>query len=171
MAESLSKQIQLFIDKTMSKLDGAIPQIRIKTSEQIIDRTPYDTMTPGDGGQAKASWVATIGSEGHSNSSAREKEGFETKNKVEHVAKNNIEDDFYLTSTCPYIEVLEYGEYPDPPSKGTYIKKGSSKDGVSGPGYGKFSSGGHSNKAPNGMVRVVAADFKNIVDDVVKDLK
>ena len=68
----------------------------------------------------------------------------------------------------PYIAVLEYGGYPDPPKKGTHLTSKQSKDGKSGPGYFKFSQNGYSAKAPNGMVRITVAEFDDIVLDIIR---
>lgn len=168
---NFTDQIKKFILEVNTKETEVIKNIRIGVSESIIDKTPYDTITPGDGGQAKASWVATIGTQGRSNDSEKDKDGSETKNKAAQVAKSNIDEDFYLTSTCDYIGVLEYGGYPNPPKKGTYLKGSQSKDGISGPGHHVFSEGGYSAKAPRGMVRITVADFQNIVADATKSLK
>lgn len=168
---SFADDMRKWGSKTIETSERAIIGIRSKVSDSIIDKDPVDTTSPGDGGQSKASWTPTTGSPGQSDHSARDKDGSETKNKAHQVAKTNIDGDFYLTSTCPYIRVLEYGEFPNPPKKGTYLKGGQTKDGVSGPGYNIFSQGGFSPQAPQGMVRITVADFQNIVDDIVKGLK
>lgn len=160
-----------FANKAVDKSHAAIIGIRGGVSGALVDITPSDTINPGDGGQAKASWVAATGSPGQSNDSARDKDGSETKAKARQMAAQNLESDFYLTSTCDHIGVLEYGGYPNPPDKGTYLKSGQTKDGVSGPGFHKFSQNGFSPQAPHGMVRVTVANFQNIVNDVVKRLK
>lgn len=168
---SLTSDILSFAKKALSTSEGVIVKVRTEVSDSIINKTPLDTMNPGDGGQAKASWEAKIGSKGQSNKSARDKTGDTTKEKAKQVAMTNIAQDFYLTSTCEYIGVLEYGGYPNPVKKGTYLSSKQSKDGVSGPGYHKFSVDGYSKQAPHGMVRITIADFQNIVDEVVKGLK
>lgn len=51
----------------------------------------------------------------------------------------------YLTNNLPYAEVIEFGGYPDPVLRGTWVK---------GQGYVIKSVGGYSKQAPVGMVRV-----------------
>lgn len=51
----------------------------------------------------------------------------------------------YLTNNLPYAEVIEFGGYPDPVLRGTWVK---------GQGYVIKSIGGYSKQAPAGMVRV-----------------
>ena len=165
---SFTDQIKAFAVNVKTTNAEIIKRVRVGVSESVIDNTLFDTMTPGDPGQAKASWTATIGSPGDSNKSARDKTGSATKSDAAQVAQTNVDKDFFLTSTCDYIEVLEFGGYPNPPKKGTYIKPGHSKDGVSGPGYHVFSNSGFSAKAPAGMVRITVADFNNIVDDAIR---
>ena len=167
---SFADDIKKFAKKALDNAQTVIVETRYELSDRIIDRTPHDTIQPGDGGQAKANWNANIGSIDTSVTGSTDKTGDKTKNKAKQVAKSNIADDYYLTNSLPYIAVLEYGGYPNPPKEGTYLTSKQSKDGKTGPGYFKFSQGGYSAKAPNGMVRLVVADFDNIVLDIVRRL-
>lgn len=171
MSTVFSNKIKEFAFTVKGVSSNIIVEARKQVSYEIIDKTPFDTLTPGDGGRAKASWLPTIGSPGESDASKRDKTGNETKLVVDNVAEHNPNADFYLTSTCDYINVLEFGGYPDPPAKGTYLKSGQSKDGETGPGYFVFSEDGYSKKAPNGMVRMAAENFSNIVDNAIRKFK
>ena len=52
----------------------------------------------------------------------------------------------FFTNNLPYIETLEYGGYPNPVKKGTWVKKSKS--------YEVRSTGGFSKQvAPDGWVR------------------
>lgn len=165
---SFADDIKKFAKKAIDNAETIIIETRTELSKRIIDRTPHDTINPGDGGQAKANWNASIGSKDISVSSNTDKTGDNTKLKAEQVANTNITDDFYLSNSLPYIAVLEYGGYPNPPKKGTYLTSKQSKDGKSGPGYYKFSQNGYSAKAPNGMVRITVAEFDDIVLDIIR---
>lgn len=167
---SFADDIKKFAKKALDNAQTVVVETRYELSQRVIDRTPYDTIQPGDGGQAKANWNASIGAADTNITSRTDKDGNSTKAKAVSVSKSNIADDYYLTNSLPYIAVLEYGGYPNPPKKGTYLTSKQSKDGKSGPGYYKFSQNGYSVKAPNGMVRLVVADFDNIVLDIVRKL-
>ena len=65
---------------------------------------------------------------------------------------------FWLTNSLPYALVLEYGLYPNPPKRGTYVK---------GEGWVIKSIGGYSKQAPHGMVRIAARNFAENVDRAV----
>lgn len=51
----------------------------------------------------------------------------------------------FLFNNSPYAQVIEFGGYPDPVKKGTYIK---------GRGYVKRSQRGYSKQAPKGHFRI-----------------
>jgi len=55
----------------------------------------------------------------------------------------------WITSSLPYIEVLEYGGYPDPPLRGSWNPRLRR--------YEVKSAGGFSRQAPRGMVRITYA--------------
>lgn len=171
MKKTFSDQIKEFTLSVKGQCGETIAEVRKRVSYEIIDNTPFDTISPGDGGRAKASWVPTIDSPGTSDDSERDKSGNLAKSKVDAVSGRNTDSDYYLTSTCDYINVLEFGGYPNPPLLGTYLKAGQSKDGHVGPGHYVFSENGFSRKAPNGMVRIVVENFSNIVDEVSKEVK
>lgn len=76
----------------------------------------------------------------------------------------------YLTNALPYAAAVEYGLYPDPPKLGTYVPKGSSRAGFSGPGYVQLSSGGYSKQAPSGMVRITLVEYGAYLQKVVAEL-
>jgi hypothetical protein len=61
----------------------------------------------------------------------------------------------FIVNNLPYIAVLEYGGYPNPPSD---------------PVHGK-TIGGYSKQAPQGMVRVTAVELKPLVAVVMAKMK
>lgn len=58
----------------------------------------------------------------------------------------------FLFNNSPYGRVIEFGGYPQPVKKGTYVR---------GRGYEKRSQGGYSKQAPGGHVRKGFRDFRN----------
>lgn len=67
-----------------------------------------------------------------------------------------------LFNNSPYARVIEFGGYPDPVKKGTYIK---------GRGYVKRSQGGFSKQAPSGHFRTGVMNLKNKLKTVKGRLK
>ena len=147
---SFKSDIDKIIAKTTDRLKKTVEGVRIEMSERVINRTPVDTMQPGDGGLAKANWMPSVNIKDTSTTPSKDKYGDKTKEKARAAAGKNIEGVFFLCNSLEYIRVLEYGEYPNPPKKGTYLTSRQSKDGKNGPGYHKFSSSGYSGKAPHG---------------------
>lgn len=61
----------------------------------------------------------------------------------------------WLSNAMPYVGVVEFGGYPNPPKKGTFVKARKGKTGRRIPNTGKWvikSQGGFSKQAPQGML-------------------
>ena len=107
----------------------------------IVPRTPVDT------GRARASWQVTIGSPSQAvppeGGSYREPGAAEALQAMSNLQPGQT---VWISSALPYILVLEFGGYPNPPKVVT----------------GKSVSG-FSRQAPAGMVRVTFEELKQIV--------
>jgi hypothetical protein len=64
---------------------------------------------------------------------------------------------YTLANGLPYAHVVEYGLYPNPVKKGTWLGPGM--------GYEIRSVGGYSKKAPQGMVRINIVRFQEAVEE------
>lgn len=67
----------------------------------------------------------------------------------------------YICNSLPYINVLEYGGYPDPVKYGSWDKK-----------QHKFvikSINGYSKQAPQGMVGLTCLEFDRYVKESIKE--
>lgn len=142
---SFADDIQAFADKTEQKLEDTVVAVIFKLNESIIEATPVDT------GRARGGWVASLGSP----SSAKGGSASGAKSRADSVAKKAGGKIYYLTNNVVYIRVLEYGEYPNPPKKGTYDKQ----TGL----YEIRSAGGYSKLAPVGMVRASVEAIKGYI--------
>ena len=69
-------------------------------------------------------------------------------------------DVYWIFNNLPYVHVLEYGLYPNPPKKGSYVK---------GAGYVIKSEGGYSKQAPAGMVRITIAEVEVHVEFIIRE--
>lgn len=122
----------------------------------IIDRTPVDE------GVTKANWMGNIGTPSEDTTESADPSGSATKAAIEEKIKNwdVLKEDFHLTNNTPQAVVLEFGLYPNPPLRGTYIPRGKSKHGIAGPRWVKFSQNGYSKLAPHGMVGVTLSEMQ-----------
>jgi hypothetical protein len=120
----------------------------------IVPRTPVDT------GRARASWQVTIGEPGREvppEGGAHREPG--ATDALQAMAGLQPGQTVWITSALPYILVLEFGGYPNPPRRGSYDKKTKS--------WVVKSAGGFSRQAPQGMVRVTFEELKRIVTEAV----
>lgn len=120
----------------------------------VVVGTPVGDFDPDHEGTARGSWVFKIGSPDG---------GFGRRNVNKTGADLRIPRDglrmlgtkSFLVSAVPYMQVLEFGGYPDPVKLGTFNKR-----------TGRFeirSVGGFSKQAPAGMIRVNTARLGEFV--------
>lgn len=103
--------------------------------------------TPVDKGVLRNNWFADIGRARTNTTTSGDPSGSNTLARIQAVLQGvDLDKDVFLTNNLPYAAVVEFGGYPESPSGGA----------------GK-TSGGYSLKAPEGMVRINAANWKQIV--------
>ena len=108
--------------------------------------------TPADTGRARNNWFLTVGSPSSSTTTVA------GGGQEITLPKNVLGKKLYFTNNLPYIETLEYGGYPDPVKKGSYIKRSNS--------FEKLSQGGFSKQidpanTPKGWVRAELIRMQN----------
>ena len=101
--------------------------------------------TPVDEGRAKNNWFLTVGMPSGLVGRGDNQGGNDSYVSISKMPPYILNKKVYFTNNLPYIEALEYGGFPDPVKKGSYVKKTKS--------YQKLSSGGFSNQAPGGWAR------------------
>jgi len=99
---------------------------------KIVERTPVDT------GAARARWQPNVGPEPI---------GGAGSDIGAFVPQLKLGDTAWISNNLPYIRVLEYGLFPNPPKHGA----GKTVD-------------GYSTQAPQGMIRITAVEFSDIVE-------
>jgi hypothetical protein len=132
----------------------AINAFAFKIFEGVVLKTPVDT------GACRQNWLVTLNSETNAFDPSKKKGGqilTEGGNTIE-VAKGD--DKIFIQNNAPYVGMLEYGGYPNPPKKGGKSKKGDPK-----------TVGGYSRQAPNGMVGTTLAKADQLFDAAVKAVK
>jgi hypothetical protein len=136
--------VSRMIEKAKKDAEKVSAQIIMDVHAAVVLKTPVDT------GRARANWFTTIGApSSYSTSDADPSAMEEDLHSV--LASFRIGDDVYIVNNLPYINVLEYGLFPNPPKAGT----------------GK-TVGGFSTQAPAGMVRVTVSEFQDIVNKAMQ---
>lgn len=105
--------------------------------------------TPVDEGRARNNWFLTVGNP--SSSTTTSKGSASSARQLSKMPEYVIGKKLYFSNNLPYISTLEYGGYPSPVEKGSWV------DGK----YQKLSEGGFSKQAPNGWVRATLIRMKN----------
>lgn len=141
---SFKSDLDRFVNKTEQELEDQITAILLKLNSLVITRTPVDK------GDARNAWIATLGSASGSIGKG------DSLNKANSIAAGAAGKIYWLANNNPYISVLEYGGYPDPPKKGSWNKSRHQWD--------IKSSGGYSKQAPEGMVRISMIEIKRYID-------
>lgn len=154
LGKTLSSVLGKLDEETLKSSEKAIRATFIETTEEIKVRTPVDT------GRARANWFVTKGKP--TNKTVKRT----TDNPSQNVGKFSgavLGETFYLSNNLPYINALEYGEYPKSVKKGSYNRKRKA--------YQIRSANGFSKQAPNGMVRITLAKFNRRLKANVKRYK
>jgi hypothetical protein len=107
---------------------------------------PVIAATPADKGIHRNNWFLTVGSPSISFGRKGSKTAQDSYNSLLKMPAYVLNKKLYFTNNGPGINSLEYGGFPNPVKKGSYIKKSKS--------YEKLSTGGWSNQVdPGGWVR------------------
>lgn len=160
MPGKFSRDVRRFVKKTKGNIDLQVRAITLELFRSIILATPVDT------GRARGNWQTSVGSPKTGIVARLDPTGQAALGEV--VANlGGAGTVTWLANNLPYIAVLEYGEYPNPPKLGTYVPKDRRKkaraDGDVTQAYEIRSAGGYSKQAPYGMVRVNFARVSEIV--------
>lgn len=139
-SDLISKHLTKFADKALDAFESGV----IDGASEIIESSPIGINVNGtETGVYRGNWQ--IGRQVNNRI-------FKTPNKSKgrNYAEGKIRGKLkkggrlFLFNNSPYGSVIEFGGYPDPVEKGTYIR---------GQGYVKRSAGGYSKQAPGGHVR------------------
>lgn len=104
-------------------------------------------LTPVDTGRARSSWNVALGQPDTTLPAAGGRGGPSAADRAESAMRGlGTYQTVWITSSLPYIKVLEYGGYPQSPVRGSWDRATRS--------WVIKSSGGFSKQAPRGMVRI-----------------
>jgi len=162
---AFANSIRAFALKKKADHDAVVRKVVFDLSTKVIKASPVDT------GRFRANWQYGYGvkPEGTLDAVDLSSDGSSTRDDIAGQVTKGA-GVHYLVNNLPYAEVLEYGYYPDPPKYGTYLKKGVSKHGYTGPGYMQRSAGGFSKQAPRGMVGISVMDVANDLQRIAQEV-
>lgn len=129
--------------KANKDVERAARSIVLTIFSGVVEKTPVDT------GMARGNWQIGYGSMPTGTTGVRDaSRGSAADGIAAKMTQPVIGNIIYLVNNLPYIGVLEYGGYPNPPDGGA----------------GK-TSGGYSKQAPAGMVRVTVSEISQRVQE------
>jgi hypothetical protein len=162
---SFASSIRKFVVDTKAEQDMIVRRVLFNATTMILRRSPVDT------GRFRANWQYGYGVQptGTVEDFDTSRDGSQTRDAIVGQITKGV-GVHYLVNNLPYAEVIEFGYYPDPVEKGTYVAKGKHKYGIEGPGYVQRSEGGFSKQAPAGVLRItyeeLAADLGKVASEV-----
>ena len=109
--------------------------------------------TPADEGTHRNSWFLSVGVASNSITTSKNKAGASSIRQLSKMPQSVLGKKIFFTNKAPGINKLEYGGFPSPVKKGSYIKE--SKN------YQILSANGFSEQAPNGMARITLIAMQN----------
>jgi hypothetical protein len=123
--------------------------------------------TPVDKGRAAGSWMVARGATDgfvlpDSAQMTKEQAIHAAMDRITHLDFSDLSTVYWIYNNLPYIVDLEYGLYPNPPKKGSYVK---------GQGYVIKTVDGYSRQAPAGMVRISMASLGAKMDFIVRSAR
>ncbi len=135
------------MNRAVDRVNGDLYSKYFKTLKNVILQTPADT------GRARNGWILTVGAPSNGVTRAPSRSGSGSLASLATMPNDLLGKSIYLTNATPYIQTLEYGRYPSPVQKGSWIS-----DGADGGHYEILSQGGWSKQllqtiGPVGMAR------------------
>ena len=109
--------------------------------------------TPADEGTHRNSWFLSVGVASSATTTSKSTTGASSIRQLSKMPQSVLGKKIYFTSNAPAMSTLEYGGFPSPVEKGSYIKESKS--------YQILSANGFSKQAPNGWVRKTLISMQN----------
>lgn len=126
------------LDKVVENLNDDVKGVYLAGLKNIVEGTPARK------GVARNNWFLSEGTPVGAFKSAPSLGGSASLNSILRGMPDSVlSKTLYFTNNTPYINVLEYGGYPNPVKYGSYFEGR----------FQKLSSGGYSKQAPGGFAR------------------
>ena len=179
--------LEVFKLKTKKSIVALVKKIAFEAYKRTLMKTPVDkgflrgawTLalgTPSDANTQKMLGRSkNTGSAGLFGSKSEQMQGQFNEVMAQMSDMKDLQT-IWLSNAMPYVETVEFGGYPNPPKKGSYVPYAVGKSGRKRSGTGKWvikSAGGYSKQAPKGMLSLsiqevvnwIAAQASKIVED------
>jgi len=154
--------VQKFADGFIEGAETAVRGTTLKLFKNIVKDSPVDE------GRFRGAWVPT-GARPSTRVGGVDKSGDATIAEI--IAITTLLKDwstFTLTNNLPYANKIEFGLYPNPPKKGSWVKgKGKGKNRTKGH-YEINTTNGYSDQAKSGVVRVNIARSNKLLEEEFK---
>lgn len=157
-----------FQKRVVDRVDAVVRKIALDALREIVLATPVDT------GRARGNWIVTLDAPAKHSTLLRDPGGGRAIAEGTDVIMGKAggrDVTIYIINNLVYIRVLEFGLYPNPPKRGTYVPSGKTRYGVTGPGWARRSVGGFSRQAPRGMVRVTVQRIRSQMPMIIRAIK
>lgn len=154
MGDALHDVVEVGIEKQTKAFTTALRATVIDVYSRIMMDTPVDT------GRARGNWFFTKDRP----TSKRDEQARTSYRRINELTRGAARIKFgtryYLTNNLPYIETLEFGNYPKNPKRGTRNPRTGAMEIRSRRGFSK--------QAPAGMVRINLNRFNRILQKNVR---
>jgi len=141
------KSLDTAIDNLVLSANNSLRGVYLAGLSNIVQETPADS------GRARNNWFLSVNAPSSKTTTSASIGGGGSLSQASKMPANVLGKKLYFTNNLPYIGVLEYGGYPSPVKKGSYIKRSKS--------YEILSINGYSKQAPNGWVRANLIRMQN----------
>lgn len=138
----MNKVLARFDETSRRSADVLLKETMKNMFGSIIEQTPVGDFDPDHAGLLKANWILTEGAPSDKQVEARQPKRTRSSLKFPKRAFGRV---FYLTNNLPYVNVVEFGGYPQEVVRGTWNKVKRK--------WQIRSAKGFSRQAPKGMVR------------------
>lgn len=135
------------IDKIPEQMNENVKGVWLAGLTNIVKETPADT------GVTRNNWFLTARAPSNQSTDRASAGGAASTRQLSKMPKWVLGKKLFFTNNRPNAHTLEYGGYPDPVKRGSYIKRSKS--------YEILSAGGFSKQAPGGWVRKTLILMRN----------
>jgi len=139
------KNVNLAINNLVKSANDDVRGVYLAGLANIVQETPADK------GRARNNWFLSVGAPSNRTTTSASVGGGGSLSQAGKMPQDVLNNKIFFTNNLPYIGILEYGGFPSPVEKGSWIKGR----------YQKLSANGFSKQAPNGWVRATVIKMGN----------
>lgn len=125
------KGVKLAIDQLEQSANDNVRGVYLAGLKNIVQETPADK------GRARNNWFLSVTAPSNKTTTSASIGGGASLSQASKMPKRVLGKKIYFTNNLPYIGILEYGGFPKPVKKGSYIKRSGEYEKLSENGYSK----------------------------------